>query len=498
MDDAAYLLGARAIHKSFGATHVLRGTDFAVAAGEIHALLGGNGAGKSTLLKIATGSLRRDAGHLRYRGLDIDAAEGASARDLGIAVVHQEMALLPALTVAENIHLPHQRRGAALFRPRDAALHARAALAEIDADFAATSLHRRVGELTLHERQLVEISRALSAGAQMLLLDEPTANLTAAETERLFAVLRRLAGERGIAIVFVSHRMREIRQIADVCTILRDGVSAVFRAPLATLSDGDIVAAMGQSAAVAAAGTSAAPSAAAADDVAAFAVARDGVRLELPPGRIVGLAGAPAGPLPLIEAVTGARRGTGWCVSRGGDTLDLRSPLSAVRHGIGLVSGDRAGKGILAALPIVDNLMAATRVQRRRLLVRRSESDEAAGLLGALRIKAASLWALPSSLSGGTQQKLLIARWLDPAPRLLVLEEPTRGVDIGTKRDLYALVRALVAAGTAILWWSTEYAELAELCDVVLAFDSKGTVNGFLHRPDIDEARLAHATGMVA
>lgn len=491
-----YLLDAQAIHKHYGATTVLRGADFAVLAGEIHALLGANGAGKSTLLKIVTGSVRRDAGRLLYRGLDSDSAEGAAARDRGIAVVHQEMALLPALTVAENIHLPHLKRGATLFRARDAARQAGAALADIDRGFAETALHRRVGELTLHERQFVEIARALSAGAQILLLDEPTANLTAAETARLFAVLRRLAGERGIAIVFVSHRMREIRQIATVCTILRDGVSAIGRATLATLSDADIVAAMGQSVTVegvAARSVSPAPA-----EGAAFAIVRGDIRLDLAPGRIVGLAGAPAGPTPLIEAVIGARRDTGWQISRGGIAIALRTPRAAVRHGIGFVSGDRAGKGILATLPIVDNMLAAARVRQRRVLVRCGETVEAADLLRALRIKAASLWALPATLSGGTQQKLLLARWLNLHPRLLVLEEPTRGVDIGTKRDLYALVRALATRGTAILWWSSEYAELADLCDAVLAFDSDGQPGALLQRPGIDEMRLAQATGMLA
>ncbi len=149
-------------------------------------------------------------------------------------------------------------------------------------------------------------------------------------------------------------------------------------------------------------------------------------------------------------------------------------------------------------MPIVDNLLAAARVRQRRALVRRSESGEAISLLLALRIKAASLWALPKTLSGGTQQKLLIARWLNLSPRLLVLEEPTRGVDIGTKRDLYALVREMAARGTAILWWSTEFSELVELCDKVLAFDSDGQPIEVLQRPNIDETRLAHATGMVA
>ena len=290
--------------------------------------------------------------------------------------------------------------------------------------------------------------------------------------------------------------MREIRQIAAVCTVLRDGVSAVGRAPLETLTDADIVAAMGQSAAVEAVPT---PSTIATTaDGLAFAIVRDDIRLDLAPGRIVGLAGVPAGTTPLIEAVTGARRDTGWRVSRDGITINLRIPRAAVQQGIGFVSGDRTGKGILThcrssttcwPLPACVSgarWCAAVRPTRPQACCTCCES------------KAASLWALPATLSGGTQQKLLIARWLNLSPRLLVLEEPTRGVDIGTKRDLYTLVRELAASGTAILWWSTEYTELVELCDAVLAFDSDGKPIELLQRPGIDETRLARATGMVA
>jgi ribose transport system ATP-binding protein len=492
----ALLLEVRDVHKSYGPTSVLRGVNFAVAPAEIHALLGGNGAGKSTLLKIVTGTVARDGGEILYRGLDIDSHEGAAARARGVAVVHQETALLPHLTVAENIHLPHLARGAALFSGRDADRVAEAALSQIDTGFAYRALHRRVADLTLHERQLVEIARALSAGAQLLLLDEPTANLTAAETERLFALLRRLTTQSGIAVVFVSHRMREIREIASVCTILRDGISALSRAPLDTLNDADIVATMGQATAVEAAVRTQATSAKTGGE--AFGAERDGTRLEIPPGRIIGLAGAPSGPSALIDALTGARHDSGWRITRGGRPLSLRNPREAVRQGIGFVSGDRAGKGVLASLPIVDNMLAAARIRQRRFLVRGGEMEEGAGLLRALRIKAASLWALPATLSGGTQQKLLIARWLNVAPQLLVLEEPTRGVDIGTKRDLYALVRQMAERGAGIVWWSTEYVELVELCHAVLAFDPDGTPSGLLTGSELDEAHLAHVTGMAA
>jgi len=498
MTGSAYLLEAREVYKSYGATRVLRGANFAVAPGEIHALLGGNGAGKSTLLKIVTGTVSRDKGEVLYRGLDIDSSEGEVARAHGVAVVHQETALLPDLTVAENIHLPHLPRGAALFSAREAARAAEAALGQIDASLARRALYRRVAELTLHERQVVEIARALSAGAQLLLLDEPTANLTAAETERLFALLRRLIGQHGISVVFVSHRMREIREIASVCTILRDGVSALSRASLTELNDADLVTTMGQATALEGATRPPAIPVVNATSGDAFGVESGATRLEIPPGRIIGLAGAPAGPSALINALTGARRDSIWRITRGGRPLVLHSPRQAVRQGIGLVSGDRAGKGILATLPIVDNMLAAARIRQCRVLVARQEAQEGAGLLRTLRIKADSLWALPATLSGGTQQKLLIARWLNIAPQLLVLEEPTRGVDIATKRDLYALVRQMAEHGVGVVWWSTEYAELVELCHAVLAFDPDGTPSGILIGRDLDEAHLAHATGMAA
>jgi ribose transport system ATP-binding protein len=496
MSGPAYLLEAREVHKSYGATRVLRGVNFAVAPAEIHALLGGNGAGKSTLLKIVTGSVPRDAGAVLYRGVDVGSHEGAAARARGVAVVHQETALLPDLTVAENIHLPHLARGTGRFSLREAARAAEAALGPIDAAFARRALHRRVADLTLHERQVVEIARALSAGAQLLLLDEPTANLTAAETERLFGLLRRLIGQHGISVVFVSHRMREIREIASVCTILRDGVSAASRAQLMDLSDADIVTTMGQATAL----ESAARTTAAAAPVAGepFRAESGATRLEIPPGRIIGLAGAPAGPSALIDALTGARRAGIWRITRGGRPLALRTPREAVRQGIGFVSGDRAGKGVLATLPIVDNMLAAARVRQRRVLVARREAQEGEGLLRTLRIRASSLWALPATLSGGTQQKLLIARWLAVAPRLLVLEEPTRGVDIGTKRDLYALVRQMAERGVGVVWWSTEYVELVELCHAVLAFGPDGAPSGILTGRDLNETHLAQATGMAA
>ena len=498
----AFLLEARGITKSFGPTRVLRGVDFAVAAGEIHALLGGNGAGKSTLLKVVSGTETRDGGSLLYKGQDIDHHEGREARSGGIAVVHQELALLPHLTVAENIDLPHHRRGASLFSQRSAHRIALDALSLIDRDFARRAVGRQAGDLTLHEQQLVEIARALNSGAQLILLDEPTANLTAAETERLFDALRGLVRETRICVVFVSHRIREIRQIADVCTVIRDGVSAINRAPLGSITDAEIIEQMGQASALAGAAEAGpasrrGPTSRQATGGALEIKGQD-VDVVIEGGSILGLAGAPAGPEALIDALIGAAPCADLRILHDGREQVFHSPREAARSRVGFVSGDRANKGVLATLPIIDNMMASRRVVGRQKLVPGSESAEAGRLLAALRIKARSLWDLPNTLSGGTQQKLLIARWLGLNPAMLVLEEPTRGVDIGTKREIYDLIRQMADQGTMIVWWSTEQVELVELCDAVLAFDPDGRATGVLRGAEINEENIAAATGMAA
>ncbi|MGY3451523.1 sugar ABC transporter ATP-binding protein [Bradyrhizobium sp. USDA 4353] len=484
----AFVLEAKAIDKSFGATHVLRGANLRIRRGEIHALLGGNGAGKSTLIRIISGSHRHDSGSIR-----IDGREDPDGN--AIAVVFQELALLPHLSVAENITLPHRKRALARLSEAECFEEARAALALVDQELAERALDWSVAQLDLHERQFVEIARALSSGARVLLLDEPTANLTFSETERLFGILRRLA-QQGISTLLVSHRMGEIRALADVCTVLRDGRSVLDRAALSEISDEAIVEAMGQK-------SSALPPAAPRSAVAAsartqIALRGPGVSLSIASGEVLGLAGAPAGPSGVIETLIGARRSEAWRVTIDGVDVTFASPADAVRAGVGYVSGDRAEKGILATLPILDNIVAAARVAGRRILASSGEATAAQAALDRLSIKASSIDALPQTVSGGTQQKLLLARWLAPAPKILVLEEPTRGVDIGTKREIYAMIRDAAAAGCVVVWWSTEFTELIAVCDRVIAFDLGGQVSGILGRDEVDEVSLSRATGMAA
>ncbi|WP_421386504.1 sugar ABC transporter ATP-binding protein [Agrobacterium tumefaciens] len=499
VDQSQPVLSVRGLTKSYGATSVLKGIDFSVARGEVHALLGGNGAGKSTMIRIITGLAAKDTGEIAFHdaaGNLLSETEGRSR----VAVVHQELALLPHLTVAENIILPRLPRGFGLFDRKRSWSQAHDALCLIDRDFADTHLHTLVGELSLHQGQMVEIARALSSGAELILLDEPTGNLTAAESERLFSVLRRLTKENGLAVVFVSHRMKEIRQISNVCTIIRDGKTVIDRVPTISLSDAAIVERMGQTASrqtedqVVPRAT--ARTERAAEDV---LVIRDAdIEMRLTPGTVVGIAGAPAGPQALISTLVGAAKERHWMIVRAGWPEVFNSPHQATRNGVGFITGDRAQKGILANLPIIDNVLASRRIVRGGSFARARERTECLDLVQSLKIKAASIWDLPNTLSGGTQQKLLLARWLGLPSRLLVLEEPTRGVDIGTKKEIYQIIRQMAASGTIIIWWSTENAELLEVCDRVVAFETDGRCAGMIEKEDLSEDTLANMTGMAA
>ena len=483
----APLLAARKIEKSFGATRVLHGVDFVLRSGEIHALLGGNGAGKSTLIRIVTGGISRDGGDL------VTTSRRNPGQAPVIAVVHQELALLPQLTVAENIGLVHEPRAFGLHRTQVQSRIAKEAMTLIDPELALRVLHVPAARLSLHEAQIVEIARALSTGAEILLLDEPTANLTSQETAILFGVLRRLVRQQGIAVVFVSHRMKEIRQLCDRCTIIRDGKTVVDARAMADLTDSEIVAEMGQPAQ-----DIAHRDRNLSTEVALVLHGPGGHRIDCAKGAVIGLAGAPTGPCALIEALVGSATDAPWTIESNGLPSRFRTPAEAIRHGFGFVSGDRRGKGILADLSIFDNVMAARRIRNRRKIVRGSEEAECNALVSALKLKAGSICDLPRSLSGGNQQKLLVARWLGLPLRVVVFEEPTRGVDIGTKREIYALIRDMAAAGSIIIWWSTENAELIELCDRIHAFDTEGKPAGELAQTSFTEDGLAELTGMAA
>jgi ribose transport system ATP-binding protein len=294
--------------------------------------------------------------------------------------------------------------------------------------------------------------------------------------------------------------MKEIRQIASVCSIIRDGMTVVNRAPMDGLSDAAIVEKMGQVTArqVEFAAIAQDPSSNGNSPEDTLVIRDADIEMRLTPGTVLGVAGAPAGPQALISALVGAAKTRRWLIARVGWPERFASPREAARNGSGFITGDRAHKGILANLPIIDNVMASRRIVGRSVFTNRREREKCLDLVQALKIKASSIWDLPDTLSGGTQQKLLLARWLGVPSRLLVLEEPTRGVDIGTKKEIYQLIRRMAASGTIIVWWSTENAELLEVCDRVVAFETDGRCAGIIERGNLSEDTLASMTGMAA
>ncbi|WP_441121565.1 ATP-binding cassette domain-containing protein [Nonomuraea sp. H19] len=356
------------------------------------------------------------------------------------------------------------------------------------------SSDRLAGDLQLHQLQLIEIGRALSSGADLILLDEPTASLDVEEADRLFQVLRHLTGQ-GIGFVLVSHRMHEIRQVGEVVTVLRDGRTVTDATPLTAIEDQRIVEEMFGEQPARERGRIHRPAGRIAPGGVRLRHPASGTQVELSRGEVLGLAGTPQGPAALADALLGLTRRPSWEIEIDGRPWRARSPRQAVRRGIGFVSGDRSAKGTFAALPIRDNAVVARQVVERRILRRPAEAAHVRRQLGELGFSGTDVHAPPSSLSGGTLQKVLIARWLGLPLRVLILEEPTRGVDVRTKSDLYGLIHSMAESGLIVIWWSTEHTELLTVADQMLTFTVTGEPHELLPAAEADEARLLQLTG---
>jgi ribose transport system ATP-binding protein len=491
VDNTRAALRLRDVVKVFPGVVALDGVTLDVEAGEVHAVVGENGAGKSTLMSIASGALAPDAGTVEISGRILDRASPAEARALGIAVVYQHTSVLDELTVAENFafSVPSERRPP-LWR---AGRFAREWLAVVG-----TTLdpRARVAELTTAERQLLEIAKALALEATVLVLDEPTESLTPTESERLFAQIASIA-ERGTAVVYISHRLAEVRALADRLTVLRDG-RAVGTFAAGAITDDEIVEAI-----VGRPGEQAFPPRAerTRDNAGSPLVLRrlsgDGFRdisLEVAPGEIVGLAGVEGnGQRDVIRALAGLVPSSGEA-TRGDVRLDLSSPSAALADGLVYVSGDRHSEGIFPALSIRENVTISSlgRMAQSGVVSRARESDAARAQVALLDVKAPSLETPVSSLSGGNQQKVVLARALLAAPKVLLADEPTRGVDVGARSDLYRILRDAADAGTTVVVVSSDSLELQGLCDRVLVF-SRGRVARELADDEITEQNIAAA-----
>jgi ABC-type sugar transport system ATPase subunit len=456
-------LGLRALSKSYGATWALRGVDLDLAPGQVHALIGENGAGKSTLIKIVSGVQTADAGAMWLDGRPYAPASPAAAAAEGVALVPQELRIVPAMTAAENVFLPDwpMRRWLGVLPQTDhAAIRDGFArlMAELDV---ALDPDRPARDLPFAERQLLVIARALRRESRLLILDEPTASLERAEVGRLFATLDRLRARR-VAVAFISHRLEEVEEIADAVTVLRDG-SVVARHRRGGYRIAELVQAMtGRDLDAQAAAHWRQPGP---DRLAARVALRpdaEPVSLNLSAGRAVGVAGLlGAGGDRLLRQLFGAR-GPQDVVLDGRPQL-LARPIDAIRHGLGYVASERS-LGILPRLSIADNIALP-----HLRLARRPDRARIVELIGLLDIRPADPDAEAGGLSGGNQQKVLFARWLAGRPSALLLDEPTHGVDIGAKAAIHRLIHDFVAEGGAVLIHSAEFHELLNLCDDVVA-----------------------------
>ncbi|PRX97269.1 sugar ABC transporter ATP-binding protein [Allonocardiopsis opalescens] len=492
---AAELTG---VSKSYGPVAALRRVDLRLLPGEVHCLAGENGAGKSTLIRILAGAEQRDGGTYTVAGRPVPEAAGpARARRSGVGVVYQELSLLPHLSVADNLLMGRLPNVRGLLRPRRQAELARAALRRVGLD--GVDPDTPVEELPTATRQLVEIARVLDQDARVIVFDEPTTALAEHETERLLERIRELAG-RGIAVLYVTHRIEEMFAIGHRVTVLRDGERAACR-PIGEFTPDSLVESMvgrpidrlypdsGRRR----------PDAAPLLEVTGLRAPAfpEPVDFSVAAGEIVGLAGLMgSGRSELVRAVFGADRVTGGTVRVGGVPVPPNSPRAAAARGLGLLTEDRKEAGLLPELSIQENIAIAgyARGGRGRLLSPARTRRHAAGAIEGLGLKYRDLADPASALSGGNQQKMLLARWLALDARVLLLDEPTKGVDVGAKADIYRIIADLAASGKAVVVVSSYLPELLGLCDRIAVL-RHGRIVADLSAAGTSEAEIArHAS----
>lgn len=475
------------VSKSFGGVRALRNVDLRVRSGEIHALLGENGAGKSTILKILNGVYSPDEGTIEVGGKPLTDNSPEASRRAGISMIFQEMSLVPTLTVAQNIFLNREMRSGGLIDDRLAENRARSLFAELGVEINPRLL---VSELSAGQQQLTEIVKATSRDARVLILDEPSTALSGSETERLFAFLARLKAD-GVAIVYVSHRMDEIFKIADTATILRDG-QHVVTAPIATFTlQSMIEQIVGRRA-----GGFHEPEKTTQGEPLLEMRGVSGIRrprridLTVNRGEVVGVAGLlGSGRSALARVLCGVDRMTEGEIRVGGSVVKINSPRDAIAAGIVLVPEDRRRQGFVADHSVASNIQLPVLKQLSSWAwVRAGQARQLADdSIAQLRVKTASQDSPIRTLSGGNAQKVVIAKWLATKPDVIVLDEPTAGIDIGSKGEIVALIRDLARQGKAVLILSSELAELLAACDRIVVM-SNGELVRTITRADLDVA----------
>jgi len=475
------LLQLSDIRKSFGAVRALKGVSFDLQPGEVHALLGENGAGKSTLIKVITGAHSPDDGTLTVDGESLRSLTPSRARELGIACIYQQPALFPDLSVAENIGL-RLKKTSAFAKVKHAEQRALALdlLKRVGAEI---SPDAEVRELSMPEQQLVEIACALGSGAKIVIMDEPTASLTQKEQHLLFGVVRDLRAN-GVGVVYISHRLEEIFALADRVTVLRDGES-VGTHPVKDLTEAAMIQLMvGREVAALYPPAESEPGAVVLSlkNLGCSASGVRGIDLEVRAGEIVGMAGlVGAGRTELARILFGITPADSGQITLNGKPLTLSSPRAAISHGIAYVPEDRRRHGVILEMPIAHNItMAVHPVLFPGTWLRfKAETAMAKDFIRDLGIKAYGPDAPGGSLSGGNQQKVSVSRWLATKPKLLILDEPTQGVDVGAKSEIHKIIRNLAKEGLAVLMISSDLPEVLGMSDRI-AVMREGTVTAVL------------------
>lgn len=488
------LLSMSGITKSFPGVRALDGVDLDVQAGEVHCLLGQNGAGKSTLIKVLAGAHQPDTGTIRWRGEEVTLRSPIAAMRLGIATIYQELDLVEHLSVAENVHLGHEPTAAGFVvrgttaKASTAALLKRLGHAEIDPA-------RLVGELSAAQQQIVSMARALSHDVRLIVMDEPSAALDPDEVDNLFRIVGDLTAA-GVAVVYISHRLEEIRRIGDRVTVLKDGRAVAGGLPAKSTPTREVVALMtGRNVEYVFPDRPVAPPRAE-PVLKVQGLSRQGefetLDLEVRPGEIVGLAGlVGSGRSEILETVYGARKPTAGQVLVDGKALKPGSVRAAVRAGLGLAPEERKAQALLMLESVTRNVSVSSmsRFSRGGWIDRGAELGAARAATRELSLRPDNPSVPVRTLSGGNQQKAVLARWLLRGCKVLLLDEPTRGVDVGARAELYAVIRRLADEGLAVLLVSSEVPEVLGLADRVLVL-REGRVVHTAPARELDEHRV--------
>jgi rhamnose transport system ATP-binding protein len=477
------VLEAKSVSKRFAGVQALREVSFDLAPGEVHAIVGENGAGKSTLVSIFTGAETPDAGELFVRGRAVT-MDPTTAKSLGIAVIYQHPSLFPDLSVAENIAFAHGSPSP--WRRVDWRECTRVALDVLARTGVSIDPERTAASLSMPEQQVIEIAKALGAEAAILIMDEPTASLADQEAERLLQIAGRLR-DQGVAIVYISHRLEEVFRVADRVTVLRDGESVVTK-PVSELSRDALIHFMvGRDVAMfPKRAVSLGEIALELRHVSNHAAGIRDVSLGVRHGEVLGVAGlVGSGRTELGETIFGLRTIESGEVRLDGNTVEIKSPADAIRQGLAYVPEDRSRHGVVGDMTVAANSSLAnlSAVARGGFIDRHAERRDAERHVEQLKIKTPSVDEPVASLSGGNQQKVALARWLSVKPKVLILDEPTQGVDIGAKAEIHEIINSLVAGGTAVVMISSELPDVLGLSDRI-AVMRRGSISGILTRDE--------------